>query len=287
MKYSLLATDLDGTLLNEDKEIDKETIQAIHEFRTGGGRVIICTGRSPLAAGWIAETIHLLGEPIIAYNGAIILDEDRQLIEEFTFKQNTVLKFLELCREGGIYAHFYEGDNILIPEENQWNRNWVENNILPLKATGGITKNCERYRKQCGVNLIDNVYDYIKIYLPAITKIAVFHENNTLFEFAQKLKKELGGLEVSSSFNYQNLELSPKGVSKSSALVKVADKLKIPLSEVAAIGDNFNDILMLKTAGLGIAMGNAPEDVKLEADVITDNNDNLGVAKAIHNYLLS
>lgn len=287
MKYSLLATDLDGTLLNKNKEIDKETIQAIHEFRSRGGRVVICSGRSPLAAGWIAETIDLMGEPIIAYNGSIILDGNRQRIGESIFKEDILLEFWNLCREAGIYAHFYEGDHLLIPEENQWNHKWVENNILPLKVTGGIIQNCERYRKQCRVNLINDVYDYIKTNRPEISKIAVFHENKSLVGFAQRLKRELGGLEVSSSLNYQNLEISPEGVSKSSALVKVADKLDIPLSEVAAIGDNFNDILMLKTAGLGIAMGNAPHDVKMEADVITENNDNLGVAKAICHYLLS
>ena len=81
LKYKLLATDLDGTLLNEQKEIDKENIEAIHEFRQKGGRVVICSGRSPISTRWIADTIGLKGEPTIAYNGAFTLNENGEIIE--------------------------------------------------------------------------------------------------------------------------------------------------------------------------------------------------------------
>ena len=73
---------------------------------------------------------------------------------------------------------------------------------------------------------------------------------------------------------------------KASSLIKLTNELGIPLSKVAAIGDNFNDLKMLKTAGLGIAMANAPSIVRETADVITGSNSQAGVAKAIYHYIL-
>ncbi|MEH7276163.1 HAD family hydrolase, partial [Neobacillus vireti] len=89
-----------------------------------------------------------------------------------------------------------------------------------------------------------------------------------------------------SSLNFLNLEISPAGVSKASSLIKLTQQLDIPMSQVAAIGDNYNDSLMLTAAGLGIAMDNAPKEVKEAADVVTGSNDEAGVAQAIRRYLL-
>ncbi|XJZ27049.1 HAD family hydrolase [Bacillota bacterium Lsc_1132] len=75
MKYPLLAVDLDGTLFTDEKEIELETIEALQEYRDRGGKVVISSGRSPLSTKWVAETIGIEGEPIIAYNGAIIINE--------------------------------------------------------------------------------------------------------------------------------------------------------------------------------------------------------------------
>ncbi|MGG1677817.1 Cof-type HAD-IIB family hydrolase [Neobacillus sp. NRS-1170] len=282
MKYPLLATDLDGTLLNDQKEIAIETIEAIQEYRQRGGRVVICSGRSPLSTKWIASTIGLKSEPIIAYNGAILIDENGEISAQSVFSIESLINFWELCEADGIYAHFYEGDTLLVPQVNKWNERWIENNIPTLESSGGSRQNCEQFRQQCQVKVIDDIYQYMKEQTPSITKIAVFDEKNKLHDFS----KRIVDMEISSSFDFLNLEITPSGVTKASALVKLTEKLGIPISQTAAIGDNYNDSLMLKTAGLGIAMGNAPEKVKQLADQITGGNNEAGVAKAISRYLL-
>jgi Cof subfamily protein (haloacid dehalogenase superfamily) len=284
LKYKLLATDLDGTLLNKDREIDKENIQAIHEYRERGGRVVICSGRSPLSTRWIANTIGLKGEPIIAYNGAVIIDETGEVSEQAVFQHDHLLNFWELCEGEGIYAHFYEGDTLLVPTETKWNKNWIVNNIPALEKTGGRIEDLERFRGQCQVKLVDDFYQYVKSNQPVITKIAVFNDDDKLANFS-KLIEQVGEMEISSSFNFLNLEISPSGVSKASSLLKLSEKLDIPISQMAAIGDNYNDSLMLSAAGLGIAMGNAPDAVKELADHVTGRNDEAGVAQAIRLYL--
>lgn len=286
MKYPLLATDLDGTLLNDQKEIDVETIEALHEYRKRGGRVVICSGRSPLSTQWIARTIGLKGEPIIAYNGAIVIDEKGEIREQSVFQYKSLMSFWELCESEGIYAHFYEGDTLLVPQMNKWNENWIENNIPTLENSGGELLHCQSFRDKCRVKVVEDFYQYLKEQEPSITKIAVFDDGNKLADFTKRLKEQVVDMEISSSFNFVNLEITPCGVTKASALVKLTEQLDIPLSQTAAIGDNFNDALMLAVAGLGIAMGNAPEKVRKLADQVTENNNEAGVAKAIRRYLL-
>ncbi|MEH7081230.1 Cof-type HAD-IIB family hydrolase [Neobacillus drentensis] len=286
MKYRLLATDLDGTLLNDQKEIDMETIEAIHEYRKRGGKVVICSGRSPLSTQWIARTLGLSGEPIIAYNGAILLDKNGGIREQSVFPYEPLMSFWELCETEGIYAHFYEGDTLLVPKVNKWNEHWIENNIPTLEKSGGERHQYKSVREKCQVKVVDDFYRYLKEQEPSITKIAVFDDGNKLPEFTRKLKEQAVDMEISSSFNFINLEITPSGVTKASALIKLTKQLGIPLSQTAAIGDNFNDALMLSAVGLGIAMGNAPEKVRQLADQVTGNNNEAGVAKAIRRYLL-
>lgn len=286
MKYPLLATDLDGTLLNDQKEIEVETIEAIHEYRKRGGRVVICSGRSPLSTQWIARTIGLKGEPIIAYNGAIVINENGEISEQSVFPYEPLMSFWKLCESEGIYAHFYEGDTLLVPQVNKWNQNWIENNIPTLENSGGERLHCQSFRDKCQVKVVKDFYRYLKEQEPNITKIAVFDDGNKLVDFTKRLKDQVVDLEISSSFNFVNLEITPSGVTKASALAKLTEQLEIPLPQTAAIGDNFNDALMLSVAVMGIAMGNAPEKVRQLADQVTENNNEAGVAKAIRRYLL-
>jgi Cof subfamily protein (haloacid dehalogenase superfamily) len=285
MEYSILAVDLDGTLLNKEHEIDHESVDAIHEYRAKGGKVVICSGRTALSTRWIAETIGIT-DPIVALNGAVIQAHNGNIIERFHFEQKTLPSFLDFCLTHGVYAHFYEGESILVPEENHWNDSWVEKNILPLQRSSGNPDVCQQYRDQCSVQLVTDFNHYLGNNNPIISKIAVFHEQDSLYEFSKKFAEQSIDYEVSTSLNYSNLEISPKGVSKAESITRLAAQLGIPLSKVAAIGDNYNDMKLLKAAGLGIAMENAPEKVKEAADVLTDTNGEAGVAKAIRKFLL-
>ncbi|WP_181444549.1 Cof-type HAD-IIB family hydrolase [Bacillus sp. 03113] len=285
MKFKMLAVDLDGTLLNRKKEISIETINAIQSYRNIGGRVVICSGRTPLSTKWISEYIGL-NEPIIAYNGAIIQTANGEIIEQSIFQETAIFTLLDFAHSEGMYIQMYEGDRLLISEENEINLQWIQNNIPLLDSSSESATQCENYRRKCDVMHVGNWLDYFKESNPSIMKIAVFNKKKTT-NLLTKMTQLAGDFEISSSFNFENLEISPGGVTKAAALLKLSEQLQIPISQVAAIGDNFNDIQMLKTAGLGIAMGNAPEEVKNKADAITSTNEESGVAKAIQKYLLS
>ncbi|WP_053362830.1 Cof-type HAD-IIB family hydrolase [Bacillus sp. FJAT-27251] len=286
MEYKLLAVDLDGTLFNSQKEIDRETVDALHEYKAQGGKVVICSGRSPLSTRWISETIRLT-HPIIAYNGAVIQESNGEIFEQTTFRHQGVLAFVHACEEYRVYGHLYEGDHLLVPEENDWNLSWIENNIPSLELSGGSMEACQRFRSQCEVKLAHPLHDYVSANKPDILKFAAFpKEEGNFKEFTQHLQSLTDEFEVSSSFNFTNLEISPAKTSKASALKKLVSRLGLEMNAVAAIGDNFNDLHMLTSAGLGIAMGNAPEKVKERADAVTESNDQHGVAKAIRRFIL-
>ena len=286
MEYKLLAVDLDGTLLNEEREIDKETIEALHAFREQGGKVVICSGRTPLATRWIAQAIRI-NDPIIAYNGAVTQKPDGTIIDQSTFAKDSLLTFMDVCRSHGVYGHLYEGDCLLVPEKNEWNEKWIENNILPLEGNGAENASLERFRAQCEIKLFDSFDEYVKESEPAIQKLAAFRKEQGDYEgFMDRMFRMKEHFEVSSSFGFTSLEITPPRTTKASALEKLAGRLELDMSEVAAIGDNFNDQQMLIKAGLGIAMGNAPGEVKETADAVTDANNSLGVANAIRKYIL-
>ncbi|WP_180349964.1 HAD family hydrolase [Bacillus sp. D386] len=286
MEYKLLAVDLDGTLLNAKMDIDKETIEALHDFKSRGGKIIICSGRTPLATRWIAETIRI-SDPIIAYNGAVIQGPDGKIIQQSTFKKESLLAFIDACQSYGVYGHLYEGDCLLVPEKNKWNEKWIENNILPLQGTGAEMVGCERFRAQCEIRLFHSFDEYVKENEPAIQKLAAFRKEQGDYEgFMDRLFNMENHFEVSSSFGFTSLEITPPKTTKASALEYLAKRLGLDMSEVAAIGDNLNDRQMLLSAGLGIAMGNAPEEVKEAADAVTEPNDRMGVAHAIKKYIM-
>ena len=286
MDYKLLAVDLDGTLLNEEREIDRETVEALHAYREKGGKVVICSGRTPLATRWIAQAIRI-SDPIIAYNGAVTQNPEGTIIDQSTFTKDSLLTFVDVCKNHGVYGHLYEGDCLLVPERNSWNEKWIENNILPLKGLGAEVESLERFRTQCEIRLFRSLDEYVRESEPAIQKLAAFRKEQGDYEgFMGQMLKMKEHFEVSSSFGFTSLEITPPRITKASALEKLAGKLELDMSEVAAIGDNFNDQQMLIKAGLGIAMGNAPGEVKETADAVTDANGSLGVANAVKKYLL-
>ncbi|TMV43892.1 HAD family phosphatase [Paenibacillus mesophilus] len=116
-------------------------------------------------------------------------------------------------------------------------------------------------------------------------KFGIRHDD---LEVMRKLREEVrswGHLEVTRSADI-NMEISVRGISKASGIKKVCELLGITIDQVMAVGDHHNDMEMLRSAGLGIAMGNADEEVKRAADGVTDTNERDGVAKAIQKYLL-
>ena len=133
---------------------------------------------------------------------------------------------------------------------------------------------------------IKTVADFKQTVSSPVVKVLMVKEENYLKEVEARLQKELANdLSVMRSKPYF-LEFTELGVTKGTSLAILIEKLGISREEVIAIGDSYNDVAMIEFAGLGVAMGNAPDDVKQLADYVTDTNNNDGIAKVIDMFIL-
>ncbi len=265
----LIAIDMDGTLLNSKKELLDETKQYFKNFHNKNTEtlLVLCTGRPETGIRPYLKDLGYLEENhyIISQNGANIYESQtgKRLMDAFV-DSAAIQKWIELGKKHGISVmgagvdYYYSFDED--PTE------WME---FDVKLVSGKLK-----RIPTKESLNTDFY-----------KILLMGDEEQLNEFETFIPQEWRDeFYVVRSQKYL-VEVLTKGVNKAFGLEELAQKLNIEPSEIAAIGDAANDIEMLEYAGLAIAMGNASEEVKSIADIVTDTNENNGVIKAIDNLI--
>lgn len=264
----MLFLDLDGTVLNNRRNISDENKQAVQKVLSMGIAVVVCSGRIYNGARVYAKELGVSGH-IIACNGAEIRTLPQgELVYLNPLETGDCINVLENCKTNGIYVHAYVGE-VLVTEELQytsqiyweWNKNLPEEDRIDIKVAGDLKA-------------------YIRESQLPVSKLVVIGEHSSLLKSAREEISKIDTVETSSS-SFDNFEVVNRGVNKGKALEILCSHMGVPVSETAAMGDNENDITLLKTAGFGIAMGNAVPALKEAADYITDTNENNGVAKAI------
>ena len=261
----LVAIDMDGTLLNSKKELLEGTKQYFKDFhkKETDTLLVLCTGRPESGIRPYLKDLGYLEENhyIISQNGANIYESrtGKRVMDAF-LDSAAIQKWIELGKKHGIsvmgagvdyYYCFDQG-----PTE------WME---FDVKLVSGKLK-----RIPTKESLNTDFY-----------KILLMGDEEQLNEFETFIPEEWRDeFYVVRSQKYL-VEVLTKGVNKAFGLEKLAQKLNIQPSEIAAVGDAANDIEMLEYAGLAIAMGNASEEVKSISDIVTDTNENNGVIKAI------
>ena len=272
MSYKLVAIDMDGTLLNSKGMVSDRTRQAIYEASKKDVYVILATGRILKSA--VNHAIELnLNKPIISSNGAIIIDENKEIIYQKPMNSQSVKEISDIGQSEGIYFHFYDDANFY--------SNIYIKEILNFYNSDDSKKSGNEIK----MNIFDNVDEIIENKGINVYKFLFIDDDRSKLD---NLKYKLKGLEdinICSSWA-NNLEVTDKDVSKGNGLKYLCNKLNVSAEDVIAIGDNENDISMIEYAGLGVAMGNAVEKTKSISDLITSTNDEDGVAKVIEKYIL-
>lgn len=268
MKYKLLAIDMDGTLLNSNNEVSSRTRLALEKAKSKGVYVVLSTGRILKSAISYARILELKN-PIIACNGAVVVDENEKIIHKRPIEMELVEKIAKIAMERKIYYHFYD--------ETKFYSYIKVDEILKFYSEGNGYFNID-------IHIFDSISELKDKNTNIYKFLFVDNDKNKLNSFRKELES-LGNVSISSSWN-NNLEAMGLNVSKGTALEELCKKLNIDPKEVIAIGDSENDISMIRFAGLGVAMGNGNDDVKKNADYITDTNDNDGVAKVIEKFIL-
>lgn len=273
MDYKLICIDMDGTLLNDKKTISERNLRTIRLANEKGVRVAVCTGRIFTSADFFSEFLGVKS-PVIASNGAYIREKDRdEVVYKATLGVQKCKKLLSVFREYDIYPHYYTSDTVFT-EKLIYSSSFYEevNKTLPKD-------------KQVKIVLVEDWNDIFQRYESEIFKGIAVDDDIEKIHKAKMSLRDRSDFEVVSS-RFDNFEVMNKGVSKGSAVKILADYYGINSEQVICIGDSENDLSMIKFAGLGVAMGNADEDVKEAAKYITDSNNCDGVAKAIEKFVL-
>lgn len=269
MSYKLIAIDMDGTLLNSNNQVSERTRKSIELAKDKGVHIVLSTGRILKSALYYSRSLNLKN-PIVASNGAIIVDESANVIFKKPIDNILVKEIVKIAIERNIYYHFYD--------ESRFYSHRKVDEVLAFYSEGNGKLSID-------MTVFEDVEEILQIKDINIYKF-LFVDNNRekLIDLRIELNK-LDKIGTSSSWD-NNIEAMGFNVSKGEALKELCNKLNIRQDEVIAIGDSENDLSMLKFANLGVAMGNGDESIKKQADYITDSNNEDGVAKVIEKFAL-
>lgn len=274
MKYKMMCIDMDGTLLDDNKNISDRNHEALKMVQEKGIKLVVSTGRLFTSANYYAELIGLK-VPVISSNGAYIREKDRdEVIYEAKLDVNKCKEIIKIAYKYGVRICFHTTTSIISTDTDDSTELYKKfNSILPLDG-------------RIKIDIVKNWGEAFSKYKDSIIKCVVSTEE---YEKLDKIREEILSIvdvEIASSA-INNIEIMDKGVSKGKAVEILSSFYNINREEIICIGDNENDVSMLKFAGLGVAMGNADDKVKSIADYVTDTNNNDGVAKVIEKFVLS
>ncbi|MCD7817532.1 MAG: Cof-type HAD-IIB family hydrolase [Lachnospiraceae bacterium] len=270
MKKKIFFTDLDGTLLNDKKEITPGNRAAVDLALQQGHIIVIATGR-PLSSAIIqAERLGLTGEGcyLIAFNGAEIYDIfSHKKIYRKTVPMKTVEPVFEEARGLGIHVQTFSESEVLAEHEGPEIYDYVKRTLQTFRIVPSITEALKE--EPCKILAIE------------------YKRRNAIEQLQRELLKKYGDILDCYFSNDAYLEIVPSGVTKGKAVQWMCDFLGISIENSVSAGDAPNDVDMIETAHIGIAMCNAFPGVGEHADYITtlDNNHD-GGAEIIHKFIL-
>lgn len=287
--YKLIAIDLDGTLLNSYGEISLKNREAIKYALEKNVKVILASGRDPQTMKKISLELGI-NDFLIAGNGASIYDIrlEKNILENFIEKEKA-LKIIKICKENSIFFNVYT-DAGIITESLNYNVKVFnnENNYKPND-------------KRTNIEIVKDIYDYIENNEMNILKIIICDESKIIFSNIIEKLKNIKGVEVLEiehmskkiiktgtqeyKIEYFYTEVTNKNANKWEAIEYLSKQLDIEKEEIICIGDNMNDLKMVKNSGVGIVMKNSALEKQNIADYVTEDNNSDGVGNAIYKYI--
>lgn len=255
--YSLVILDIDGTLLNSEHQIMPRTKQILNRLEKRGVPIVLCSARSPSGVEVVEGQAGLRG-PIVCYSGGLVLDADRSILGDTGIPSDTAVSFQrfasERFRDVVVSAYLY--DVWLVGDAGH----------PAVQREAGIS--------QC-VPLAGDLRSAAQA-VPHVHKLLCIGAQQQITRLQSAAAEAFPDLTlVRSSASY--LEVMPKTSSKQAALEQLQTYYQVDRERIVAFGDHFVDLEMLRYAGLGVAMGNAPDEVKQAADRVTASNDEEGI----------
>ena len=263
-KTSLVLADVDGSLVNEQKILTERAQSAVIALRRAGIRFAVTSGRPPLGMAMLFGPLEL-DTPIAGFNGGLFVKRDLTILEQKTVPLDVARQAIDLIREHGLDAWVYRGNDWLITKADAPHvarEAWTVK--FEPKIVADVAEKLDQVAKIVGVS-----DDYDRVRRCEADAQAAFGQHAT----------------ASRSQPYY-LDITNKEANKGAVVAYLSSHLNVPADEIATIGDQPNDVLMFKRSGFSIAMGNASDEVKSQADATTDSYNDEGFAKAMERYIL-
>lgn len=265
----LIATDMDGTLINSRRQISPANIDALNKAMQAGVCVALCSGRTARNSASVAHRFGLRGCALLAMNGAYCaMDVNDEPFEVRELAPRVRGAAIDMLKELGGTLVCFSPDTVVTINNGTYD---------DYAGYGGGEKDEYAVTQLRGFDALER--------LKSLNKLVYIDDDAERLRRATELVGELSGITVASSWE-NNIEIMPEGVSKGGAVCALAHRLGVDMSEVMTLGDYDNDLSMIERAGFGVAMGNANPRVKSAARYVTGTNDEDGVARAIERFVL-
>lgn len=264
--FRAIALDLDGTLTNHDKVVTPRTRQALLKAQEQGAIIILASGRPTYGIVPVAECLELekRGGYILSYNGGNIVNA------------KTGEKFFSQFLPDAVIPILYK----YAKEKNHALLGYAGNEIITEMPDDQYVKEESRINKM-NIRKVDNLLDALE---PHPTKLLMTGDPTDMIKAEEELVEILGEkMDIFRSAPFF-LELVPKGIDKAQSLLRLLSKFNLTPADLMAFGDGYNDLSMLKLAGVGVAMANAAPEVRANADYVTLSNEEDGVAEALLHF---
>lgn len=259
MNFEAIFIDLDGTLLTDDLTILPGSVNILKKLSDSGVLVCIVTARSPAASVHFYEQLGIVNNPIICFNGALI-QKNNKILYEITIDSAIASKIINILKRHQISPSVYRHYDWFAESPDRWIREEIE-------ITNSIFTEVN-FNEFFGQNIQPN--KLLGMAEPAKINAAQEYLKNSGFNDLNIHKSKPTYLEIMNN-----------KASKRLGIQKLLEMINIDPEKIITIGDNYNDIDMLRFSKTSVAMGNAPNEVKKFATYITDTNNNEGIKKAL------
>ncbi len=268
LPYRVIALDLDGTLTNNEKEITPRTLKALFKAQKEGAIIVIASGRPSFGIKSVSDSLEMStrGGYILSYNGGKIIDTTtHQSVFKRKLPEDVIPTVYHYAKEKG-YALLGYKDGKIITETPDDEYVWEERRTNKMEIDG-----------------VDNLLEAL---VANPCKLLMTGHEEDMAKAESDLKEMLGSkMDIFRSAPF-DLELVPKGIDKAETLKMLLEMLHLTPADLIAFGDGYNDLSMVKLAGMGVAMANAVPELKEVADYITLSNEEDGVAAALEHFSL-
>lgn len=263
MNFRLIALDLDGTLLDDDKQIPPRTLDLLNSLREQGVYITVCTGRSIHSVRPLLENT-VFSTHIITDNGGMIVDaKTNETLYSDVISRNSLGIMKKIMEKYGVYCDVTTEKNMYVETLTEEGRAMYREYLMDPAVIN---------------DLRETPYDPIKF--------TIFGQPRVLDDIIFELEKDFGQELMPIRSGEYFIDVVKRGTTKKEGLQKLAEMLNITADEVLAIGNYYNDVEMLQYAGMGIVVENAPDDLKQIADEVTHSNNEEGVRYALEKWVV-